>query len=597
MTPPTIDPDTPSEGERLIFEQFAADDSRPDWTVLHSLDIARHRRQLAGEVDFLVIAPGLGVLVLEVKGCHRLKRKHGLWYYGGGTEGRSRSPFRQASEAMHSLRERLTKRESSLSGVLFWSAVCFPYVDFTDQSEEWTPWQVIDRSRLAQRPLAECVESVLRQARDRAAELRLAWFDPAAGEPAREQADRILGALRGDFEFFDSPKVRARRAEEEIRRYTEEQFRALDQMRRTPRVVFDGPAGTGKTLLALEAARRGHAAGRSVLFLCFNRPLALWLQDQAAELLAAGRTPAMTVRTLHQYMVDVAGPSVRGSPADGETYWDEALPQAATERLLENWERLERTERDGLPSSSLGPTLGIYDELIVDEAQDVVRDCFLDVLDLSVRGGLSEGTWRMFGDFAWQTIYDDTVSLDGFCEGRGANCPQIPLDENCRNTPRVAALACSAGDVAPGYSRVLRPDDGIDPEVRYYADAAGQALLLQSVLQELYDEQFTGPQVAVLSTKSDERAVAPRLPDQSWRDRLQPLIENQDFATVVNTRTGRTHYSSIHRFKGLEANAVVVTDVERLDSARERSLVYVGATRAKHRLVVLAHESLRGRLA
>ena len=133
--------------------------------------------------------------------------------------------------------------------------------------------------------------------------------------------------------------------------------------------------------------------------------------------------------------------------------------------------------------------------------------------------------------------------------------------------------------------------------MRYYADAAGQALLLQSALQELYEEQFTGPQVAVLSTKSDERAVAPRLPDQSWRDRLQPLIENQDFATVVNTRTGRTHYSSIHRFKGLDANAVVVTDVESLDSARERSLIYVGATRAKHRLVVLAHESLRGRLA
>ena len=110
MIPPAIDPDTSSEGERLVFEQFAADDSRPDWTVLHSLDIARHRRQLAGEVDFLVIAPGLGVLVLEVKGCHRLKRKHGLWYYGGGTEGRSRSPFRQASAAMHSLRERLTTR-------------------------------------------------------------------------------------------------------------------------------------------------------------------------------------------------------------------------------------------------------------------------------------------------------------------------------------------------------------------------------------------------------------------------------------------------------------------------------------------------------
>jgi hypothetical protein len=65
-----------------------------DWTVLHSLDIAEHRRQLAGEIDFLVVAPGEGVLVLEVKGCYVLRRKDGAWYYGANDEADHRGPFR-----------------------------------------------------------------------------------------------------------------------------------------------------------------------------------------------------------------------------------------------------------------------------------------------------------------------------------------------------------------------------------------------------------------------------------------------------------------------------------------------------------------------
>ena len=47
----------------------------------------------------------------------------------------------------------------------------------------------------------------------------------------------------------------------------------------------------------------------------------------------------------------------------------------------------------------------------------------------------------------------------------------------------------------------------------------------------------------------------------------------------------------------LEARAVVLTDIDRLSTPLDRSLVYVGATRATHRLVVLAHDSLRGELS
>lgn len=596
LIPPTIAPDTPSDGEKLVFELLAADSAHSDWTVLHSLDIAHHRRQMEGEIDFLVIAPSLGVLVLEVKGCKRLRREHGLWYLGAHSP-EERGPFKQASENMHTLRERLVKHRPELGGVLFQSAVCFPFLTFNEASEEWHSWQVVDKTKLDARPIGDCLASTLRQARERAVELGKVWFDQAAAEPTTERCTEVVWVTRPDFEFFEAPKARARRTDEEIRHYTEEQFGALDYMRRMPRVIFDGPAGTGKTLLALEAARRSHAAGRSVLLLCFNRPLAAWLQDQAQELRNPIEDPTVIVRTIHQHMTELANHTAQGSPEDGTSYLDVALPEAAGERLLENWDALQKAERDNPGVATRASRFGVFDELIVDEAQDVLRGCFRDVLDLSLRGGLAEGTWRMFGDFAWQTIYDDTVSLKAFCAGDGGGCTEFPLDENCRNTPRVAGMACEAGHVQPGYRKVLRPDDGIQPEIGFYTDVDDQRRQLIDVLQALHNSGFTGPQVAVLSTRGDARAVAASLGEAPWRDRIGPLVDDETLDGKVNLRTAKIRYSSIYRFKGLEARAVVLTDIDHLSKPLDRSLMYVGATRATHRLVVLAHEALRGELS
>jgi hypothetical protein len=591
--PPSIDPETPSEGEKRVFELLASDSAHPGWTVLHSLDIARHRRQMEGEIDFLVVAPELGALVLEVKGCRRLRREHGVWYYGDDAEGHARSPFRQASEAMHSLRRRLVKHRPDLAGVLFQSAVCFPFIDVRDESEEWHPWQVVDRARLEERPIGECLASVLRQARERAAALREPWFDAAAGEPTPARCREIVEALRPDFEFYESPKARAKRIDEEIRHYTEQQFEALDHMRRMPRVIFDGPAGTGKTLLALEAARRSHAAGKSVLLLCFNRALGEWLRDQTIELFNPGGAPTVVARTLHRHLRVVARDASEVEPEGSRTYWEQTLPQEAWSRLVDELAAVEEAERQN-PGINAGPAHGIFDVLIVDEAQDILRDCYLDALDLSVRGGFERGAWRMFGDFAGQTIYEDHVDLDAFCDSRGAGCVQVPLDENCRNTPRVADLACRWGGDGIGYSRILRPDDGVEPEIRFFVDLDDERRQLVRVLAELYDAGFTGPQVAVLSMHSDRRSVAASLTEAPWRDRLEPLCDEKD-ESRVNLHGGKTHYCSIYRFKGLEARAVVLTDIDGL-SPRGRSLVYVGATRARQRLVVLADEKLRASL-
>lgn len=82
MIPPEISAASKApHGEREIFQSLRRDcGASATWVVMHSLDIRWHICKLEGEADFLVLAPGLGVLVVEVKGCN-VTRRNGMWTY------------------------------------------------------------------------------------------------------------------------------------------------------------------------------------------------------------------------------------------------------------------------------------------------------------------------------------------------------------------------------------------------------------------------------------------------------------------------------------------------------------------------------------
>lgn len=66
MVPAGIDDDAPP-GERDVFAALRDAPATQDWIVFHSLGIGRHATQIEGEADFVVLAPELGMLVIEVK--------------------------------------------------------------------------------------------------------------------------------------------------------------------------------------------------------------------------------------------------------------------------------------------------------------------------------------------------------------------------------------------------------------------------------------------------------------------------------------------------------------------------------------------------
>jgi len=567
MIPPVVGESCRSGGEREVFLRLRDDPDTGDWIVLHSLGLATHQKRVEGEVDFVAIIPRGGVLCVEVKGCAatNLRRAEGLWYYGPDDPGSSRSPFQQVSEAMHSLRRQLVAQKSEYAAVQFSSCVIFPYAVFREHSVEWHDWQVIDSRSFRSAPLGKLLRKVLEDSRTH---LRSVYNSPqlAADCPTRDQCHAIRDALRRNFEIPADPGARAGALRAELLRYTGEQLLALDAMTENPRALFVGPAGTGKTFLAIEAARRAHAAGRKVLFVCFNRLLGAWLDEVTVDL-----RPNVCVRTLHRHMLAVSGADPNQGGTSSE-FWQTQLPELACNRLLDARDTDEC----------------FVDELVVDEAQDILRGAYLDFLDLSLRGGLAAGQWRIFGDFENAAIYAAAnVGLEDFRSRRSGGAPIFSLRVNCRNTPLIAEYVRLLGGLNPPYQRVLRPNDGVSPELLFYGRADEQHTRLSGALTSLRAAGFSGPDIVVLSPLAEGACANLLAQTKPWAQRLTPL--------GTSSRT-RVRYGSIHAFKGLEAAAIVVTDIETIGTPGAKALFYVALTRALQRLVILATERVRSEI-
>lgn len=550
---PAYCPQAAPPGERALYAALAVSASAQDWVVLHSLGIAEHVRQVEGEADFVVIVPDAGVLVIEVKSHLSVGRLgDGTWQLGSQRP-TARGPFQQASEAMHSVREYLISRNIDLRSVPVCYAVWFTAVrarTMLPASPEWHDWQVLDSEDLRSDPAA-AIRRTLKAGADHLASKVPAFASGMPG-PSQQSADRIASALRPRFEAAAVPGDRRRDRETQLLTFIDEQYAALDAMQDNRAALFVGPAGSGKTLLAMEAARREVAQGHAGRLLCFNR---LLRHRIAADM---GELAGLTVNTLHQELIHLIG--ITPPRSASQEFWEQTLPDLAIEALL---------EVDEDPAG---------DFLVIDEIQDIARTPFLDVLDLLVKGGLTDGRVLLFGDFERQAIFDASDGRE-LLRNRVANLATHRLTVNCRNLPRIGYLVNAFSKLQPGYRRFRRQDDGSDPTFVRYTVGEDQSPKLVQAIRALRAEGFNLNEIAVLSPLRSG-STAQTTTDPWLRQVLRP-------ATGDTPRPGCVQHCTIHAFKGLEASAVIMTDLDHHIVPNFESLLYVGMTRATDRLVAV----------
>ncbi|MFZ3152206.1 NERD domain-containing protein [Pseudomonas sp.] len=552
-------------GERDLFEKLRGDPDTTGWVVLHSLDLKKHQSKIEGELDMVVLVPGQGVLCIEVKGCD-VSRLDGKWIYpyGASIEG----PFKQASRAMHSLRDYLVDKDRSLSKLMFFSAVVFTRVNFDEQSPEWHPWQFINKLSFVRRPVSYNINNIFIRAHQHVASCSssVSWYSGVHSRPSESQVRKMIALLRDNFEYSVSSRSDLESLEQRITQFTDEQFESLDLLRENERVLFKGPAGTGKTFLALETAKRAVFEGKRVLLVCYNSLLGEWLEAQTE--LFSDDPIKLKCGTFHSLLLEIA----KVPPKNTAEYWRKELPVIAADRLLD----------DKYPWP-------IFDMLVIDESQDLLEEEYLDVLDLLLKGGLAGGKWAFFGDFERQAIFMAEGSrgaqkaIESLCD-RAPHHAKYSLRINCRNARQIADTLAITSGLAPGYRKVLHDIEGADVDPLFYSSAAEQESKLAYAILDL-KKTFKAGEIVVLSMRNDESSCAGGASSSIAGIKLAPIRKVQDGYTIP--------FTSVHAFKGLEAPAVIITDIDILNDERARALLYVAMSRARVRLFLLMHESCR----
>jgi len=542
LLPEAVIRDGAREAERRVYDALGLH-LGPSHSVFYSVAwLSKAPRAAArdGEADFVVVHPERGALLLEVKGG-RVGRD--------GASGKWRSidhfgrihpihdPFAQVKASKHALLHKLLEHPALRSSFInVGHGVVLP--DSADPHKALAP----DAP-----PEITLYADDLDRIGERVDRMFTFWSGETLGrlQPAPQFVRALTEMLAPTFELRQPLGPALAEDDRQLVSLTEEQFGVLDMLSRQRRVAVSGGAGTGKTLLALEKARRLAAEGCAVLFTCFNRPLADFLRRSARDV--AG----LTIANFHQFcwqMGHDAGVPLP-EPGTGELppgFFDTILPDA----LL--------TALDRLPARR-------FDAVVVDEGQDFLESWWapLQLCLVDPDGGVL----YVFHDDN-QQVYQRVASFP-------ERMSDVVLHDNLRNTRRIHAATAKFYRGEP-----LRARGPEGREVEYVRAETPASVVheVSCILQRLVrQEGVPASDVAVLYGSS---ATGPL----KRGDRIGSFWTTTDQAAEPQ----KVLLDSIRRFKGLERPVVVLAGIDRLPPDEENALLYVGLSRARVHLAVVA---------
>ena len=526
-----------------------------------------------GEADVVIVHPEYGLLVIEVKEGAPSRDAQGRWFIGGHEL--PRSPYKQAEDNKHDLRRAIEalpngpRHDDLRAG----HAVAFPDVDLaslprghTLLGPDATRDITLDADAFADAD-ATC----------RALERAWTFW---VGDGARGRA--LSRAELAQIDEFLAPTVELRRllrhdvdeGQERLIRASNAQLQILNFARTRRRAEIVGPAGSGKSLVAVEKACRLAIEGWRTLFVCFNQALATSVMREVdARGEPEGRRPQ--VSTFHRLAetLEVRAGALGPKPANPGPEWFDAIAANLVPAI------------EALPDVR-------YDAIVIDEGQDFEADWLL-ALQLLLRNPDDSILW-VFHDPGQALYREDVVA--------GLGLERFELFEDYRSPVPVAELA-AAFYRGPGEPQPMA-DGGREPRL---VEAEPGHPTVEAVRRELHrvlvDEGVRPWNVVVLSGASADKSAV-------WKERRFGTVVLWNGAIDDDGRSkglpgedvpaepaddGVVLFETVRRFKGLERPVVILCE---LPAERDRldQLLYTAFTRATTQLIVIAPPALAERL-
>lgn len=454
--------------------------------------------------------------MLEIKGG-RVSCQDGIWTFTnrfGVEHCRSEGPFDQVRSGMYALKEMLEKEfgHGALRNVCFGWGVVFPDFKSRIDSIEIPMETVLDGPEFSELPtLCPYLDRLATYWRSKPNKT------PVHIEP--RDISKFASFLRPSFEMIPSLSIAVDRLVSGQVKMTEEQYQYMDCVADAQRIICQGSAGTGKSFIALEVARREARSGKSVVVVCRGEVFAGFLRN---------RLKGETVDVLH---------------------FDASL------------EHVKKKKKR-------------YDVLIVDEGQDLLELEAIDILGSMVKGGFEAGTWRFFMDSNNQCGLYGQPQSEAMEYLKSCGITPLRLRRNCRNTEQIVMQTQAMTGADIGTAIIEGKGHKVD---YFYAendfDAARQ---LSRQLTEWVDDGAALGEVVILTPLAENSPTLLHLKEH-WRAALIKVTGEN----AGSLPTNRLPFCSIVDFKGLESRYVAVVDLGGIDKSRKSLAgLYVAMTRA-----------------
>ena len=533
MIPSSVSDFHGSYGEEKVYESLAQ--LPDDYVVFHSVRWNRVRFRGGvdwGESDFAVFHPERGLLVIEVK-SGGISCQEGVWYQTNTLTGErtrmKRPPMVQAERSKFQFKDLLSDAKTATAKT-YWveCAVWFPSIGEYALIGQM-PCEYTNGNVLIQQDLLHAKASIT---------YVYDYYQMNQRQPyTKEDIKEIIRLLAPNFDAVAG--LSGRMAEESFyfHRMTTEQSYLLDYLEEQRVAAIQGGAGTGKTMMALEKARR-LSETEPVLFLCFNRFLLDYLRETYGS-----NMPNVTFHNLLSLFASQIG---RIDIGNGRT---------ETVKAISNF--LNKFDSYDWP----------YRHIVIDEGQDFAEE-HLELLYMIAEQ--MDGCFYLFYDK--NQMIQQRQSMDWV---RNVEC-RLVLTRNCRNTHNIAVTSYKP----LGIDQVkMRLDfEGQKPEFHILDNRESALSSISTLIRKYMEQGVQKKDIVILTVKTESTSL------------LEGKTSVGQYKLARRPGDSGILFTTCRKFKGLESKVVIVTDVDETTFRNEenRRILYAGASRAQHILEIIS---------
>lgn len=516
----------PASLEDIMFDSLA---SLPDdYFVFHSFKLTSVEQNVfrESETDFVIFNRKRGVICLEAK-AGQVNYKNGCWIYANGTEMRHGGPFNQASTNKWKLIRYIENSHCKdlLNKCKFLHAVWFPSILDSDLKKIVLPSNA-DRKLIMTKADLDNPEASIKDI----FEIKLENHNTT--NLSDIDVKRLLqNILCPAFEIIPTASFEADIKKIAFHRLLREQAGILNYLGDQLSAVINGVAGTGKTMIAIEKAKQHAAAEEKVLFLCYNSKLKKHLAENFSN------------EYISYFTID-------------------GLACKMCHTNVANYKKLKLVLEDIYFSGNFE-----YKHVIIDEGQDFGQEVLeeSDIIqllkDIVVDNDKTKGTFYIFYD-KLQLIQGDKIPkyiAESDCK--------LTLYRNCRNTENIAIT--SMRPLTEHKPKLFEGCvKGAPPIIHYCINEDSIILETDRIIESLLNEGIKD--IVILTCKTEEKSKYAKF-------------------CCDGLYKGKISFSTCRKFKGLEADSVILVDLDSESFYKENILLYyVGTSRARIKLDIIA---------